>query len=158
VCKTPFEQGGYPTGSAVRRPTTFRLTRALLWLAVVSGSLSCEAVRAAPESPSLNEYVYPGDDLGAVYSPQATTIKVWAPTAKNASVVLFADATGQDSASIPMSRDPEGIWSATLEGDQDGKYYLLEITHHKAGADKATVYRVNDPYARNNGITGTATH
>lgn len=148
MSKTPFEQDGYPTGSAVRRPKTIRLSRALLWLASASSLLCCDAVRAAQESPSLNEYVYPGDDLGAVYSPQATTIKVWAPSAKNVSVVLFGDATGQDSASIPMSRDPNGIWSAKLGGDQDGKYYLLEITHQGAVADKATVYRVNDPYAR----------
>lgn len=105
VCKTPFEQDGYPAGSAARRPETIRLSRALLWLAAASSFLCCDAVRAAQGSPSLNEYAYPGDDLGSVYSPQAATIKVWAPTAKNVSVVLFGDAAGQDSVSIPMSRD-----------------------------------------------------
>ena len=29
----------------------------------------------------LDEYKYDGDDLGAVYSPESTTFKVWAPTA-----------------------------------------------------------------------------
>jgi pullulanase len=47
-----------------------------------------------------------------------------------------------------MSRDQDGIWSARLEGDQNGKYYLCEVTHRRNGADKPTVYRVNDPYAR----------
>jgi pullulanase len=105
-------------------------------------------VQAEQRPASLDEYVYPGDDLGAVYSPQATTIKVWAPTAGKVSVALFSDATTQDAALVPMSRDKDGIWSARLEGDQDGMYYLLEVTHQDGGAAKETVYRANDPYGR----------
>ena len=92
--------------------------------------------------------MYPKDDLGAVYSPQATAIKLWAPTAKAVSIALFTDATNDTVSSIPMSCDQDGLWSVTLAGDQDGKYYLYEITHQEADADKPTVYRVNDPYAR----------
>jgi hypothetical protein len=54
---------------------------------VACSFLSPQAHGAAQDPARLNEYVYPKDDLGAVYSPQATTIKVWAPTAKSASVV-----------------------------------------------------------------------
>ncbi len=148
MCKTPFEGSSPPTGSAAGHPETPWLSRALLWLAAGSSLLSCNAVQAEQRSVSLDEYAYPGDDLGAVYDPLATTIKVWAPTARKVSVILFPDSATQDSTSIPMSRDKEGIWSASLEGDQDGKYYLLEVTHQEAGTEKETVYRVNDPYGR----------
>ena len=97
---------------------------------------------------AFSSYRYPGDDLGAVYGPQETVIKLWAPTAKDVRVVLFNNATNEASQIIPMARNGDGIWSASLKGDLDGKYYLYEITHLAAGLDQPTVYRVNDPYAR----------
>ncbi|HUA37152.1 MAG TPA: type I pullulanase [Candidatus Sulfopaludibacter sp.] len=93
-------------------------------------------------------YCYTNDDLGAVYHPEATSVKLWAPTAKQVRLLLFNDATTESFQAIPMSRDPDGIWSADLKGDRDGRYYLYEVTLLSAGSVKPTVYRVNDPYAR----------
>src|ERR1700690_517029 len=96
----------------------------------------------------VSSYRYAGDDLGAVYGPQETVIKLWAPTAKDVRLVLFDDATHASSRIYPMTRAEDGIWSVILPGDMDRKYYLYEITHHEPGLDQPTVYRVNDPYAR----------
>lgn len=96
----------------------------------------------------LEEYLYPKDDLGAAYAPQATTIKLWAPTAKAVSIALFEDAATSACSLIPMVRDENGIWSATLQGDMDGKYYLYDITHAREAAVQPTHFQVNDPYAR----------
>jgi pullulanase len=74
-------------------------------------------------------------------------VKLWAPTATKVDIALFANATSEDFTAIAMSRDPNGVWSARIAGDQDGRYYLYEITHQN-GAEKQIVYRVNDPYAR----------
>lgn len=97
---------------------------------------------------SMDDYVYPKDDLGAVYSPQGTSITLWAPTAKSVNVFLFSDAKDPTSSTIPMSRDADGVWSARLEGDQNGKYYLYQLTHEQVGVGGTTIYCVNDPYAR----------
>ena len=35
------------------------------------------------------EYTYSGDDLGAVWSREKTTFKLWAPTAETAAVNLY---------------------------------------------------------------------
>ena len=117
-------------------------------LFVASSFLCRQALGAAQTSVTIDKYLYPGDDLGAICSPSATTIKVWAPTAKTVRVVLFADATTNTFSSIQMSRDLDGVWSAMLEGDHDGEYYLYEITQQAAEAGEPTVYRVNDPCAR----------
>ncbi|MGA9778640.1 MAG: type I pullulanase [Verrucomicrobiia bacterium] len=93
-------------------------------------------------------YVYTNDDLGAVYHPEATSVKLWAPTAQQVRLLLFDDATKVVFQAIPMSHDSNGIWSANLMGDMDGKYYLYEVTLLFAASTKPTVYRVNDPYAR----------
>jgi pullulanase len=93
-------------------------------------------------------YCYTNDDLGAVYHPEATAVKLWAPTAEQVRLLLFKDATNASFEAIPMSRDPNGIWFADLKGDMDGRYYLYEVTLLPAESNKPTVYRVNDPYAR----------
>lgn len=120
----------------------------------MSGTLSCmipNAVVAAPDDRSeggLSRHRYSGDDLGAVYGPQATAIKLWAPTAKDVRVLLFNDATDVSCRIIPMARARDGVWSASLKGDLDGNYYLYEITRLEEGSGKPVVCRVNDPYAR----------
>ena len=93
-------------------------------------------------------YGYTNDDLGTVYHPEVTSAKLWAPSAKQVRLLLFDDATNEAFQIIPLSRDPDGIWSAELKGDMDGKYYLYEVTHLPAGPARPAVYRVNDPYAR----------
>jgi pullulanase len=99
------------------------------------------------DTPDLSHYLYNGDDLGAVYGPQETAVKLWAPTAKEVRLLLFNDATDDACRNVPMSRDRDGVWSASLKGDLDGKYYLYELTQ-VSGSGKRAVYRVNDPYAR----------
>jgi len=93
-------------------------------------------------------YCYTNDDLGAVYQPEATSLKVWAPTAKQVRLLLFHDGTTESFQTIPMTRDSGGIWSADLKGNMDGRYYLYEVTHLLEESSKPVVYRVNDPYAR----------
>ena len=105
-----------------------------------------------PNAPSVNSnlftYQYPQGDLGAVFTPQATTLKLWAPTAAQVAVALFADAHGATFSSIPMMHDPDGLWSVTIPGNLDGKYYLYQVTLPGADGHEPTVVQVNDPYAR----------
>jgi pullulanase len=92
-------------------------------------------------------YRHPSDDLGAVYYPQATTIKLWAPTALNVQLALYADATAPGFSLQPMARASNGIWSVTMEGDLAGKYYLYQVTLPGLPGGQPTVVLVNDPYA-----------
>ena len=117
-------------------------------LVLLFGCFCFVVLQATGATDDMADYRYSGDDLGAVYSPQATVIKVWAPTAKTVRVLLFDDAVNQSYHIVPMARNSEGIWSATLEGDMDGKYYLYEITLLPPGSGRPTIHRVNDPYAR----------
>jgi pullulanase len=107
------------------------------------------SMRAAPQ-PDFDPYTfrYPDDDLGAVYTPTSTTIKLWAPTAKAVSIALFDNPTNRSGSSIPLACDYHGIWSAAIAGDLDGKYYLYDITRAVPGETRTTQFRVNDPYAR----------
>ena len=40
--------------------------------------------------PQFDElFSYPKNDLGITYSPESTTFKLWAPTAKSVSISIF---------------------------------------------------------------------
>jgi pullulanase len=105
-------------------------------------------VNAEPMKTSFNQYCYAGDDLGAVYHPQLTTLKLWAPTASAVSVKLFSSAESPNFELVPMAVDGDGIWTAKLGGDQDGKYYLYQVVLPGSGANSPVVNEVNDPYAQ----------
>ena len=97
------------------------------------------------------EYTYDGDDLGAVWTADGTTFRVWAPTAAAVSVDLYTGGeAGKDDLieRIPMTADVNGTWVAEKAGDLNGTYYTYEVT---VGGQ---VREACDPYARTTGVNG----
>ncbi len=97
------------------------------------------------------EYTYEGDDLGATWTAEKTTFRVWAPTAKAVTVNLYAGGTaGEDDLieQLPMQADVNGTWVAEKEGDLNGTYYT-----YSAEVD-GQVNEACDPYARTTGVNG----
>ena len=97
------------------------------------------------------EYTYTGKDLGAVWTKESTTFRVWAPTATAAKVNLYKSGTAGTAdliEQIEMKADVNGTWVATKAGDLNGTYYTYTIT--RDGADVEAC----DPYARATGVNG----
>ena len=97
------------------------------------------------------EFTYEGDDLGATWTPDATTFRVWAPTADSVKVNLYASGTPGTAdrlEQIDMTADVNGTWVAAKEGDLNGVYYTYEVTVN------GTVNEACDPYARTTGVNG----
>lgn len=79
-------------------------------------------------------YTYDGTDLGANYSQQSTTFKLWAPISKQVFLVL-------EQQPHAMTRSAKGVWQVTIKGDLDGySYHYL----HKVNGEWISVH---DPYA-----------
>lgn len=107
-----------------------------------------------------DEYTYTGNDLGATYTPESTTFKVWAPTATEVSVNLYA--TGSDSepeagligrGELEKLMEGEkwtGVWEILLEGDFKNNYYTYTITAGKQKTTKET----QDVYSVATGVNG----
>ena len=96
-------------------------------------------------------YTYEGDDLGAAWTKEATSFRLWAPTASAVSVNLYASGTeGTDDLieSVEMTADVNGTWIATVDGDQNGVYYTYSVTR------KGETVEACDPYARTTGVNG----
>lgn len=103
-------------------------------------------------------YAYSGNDLGAVYTPAATTFKVWAPTATEVKLNLYA--TGSDKeenaeslGTYEMSNE-NGTWVLSLEGDYKNVYYTYTVTAKSIVKSTVTTKETVDPYAKAVGVDG----
>ena len=95
------------------------------------------------------EYTYEGDDLGAVYSPEKTNFRVWAPTAERVAINFYEAGDGDCLIeSVDMTASENGTWIYEKAGDANGIYYTYSVT-----VDKNTEEAV-DPYAKAVGVNG----
>lgn len=97
------------------------------------------------------KYTYTGDDLGATWTKEKTTFRVWAPTADAVKVNLYESGTPDTDdlvEQIAMEQDVNGTWVASKEGDLNGVYYTYLVTVN--GAENEAC----DPYARTTGVNG----
>ena len=103
-----------------------------------------------------DEYLYDGDDLGAVVSEEGTTFKLWAPTASQVTLKLYLTGSDQEDPgdvvltedSFPMEKGEKGVWSISLPNVGHGIYYTYEVTT-AVGTEE-----IVDPYAKAVGVNG----
>ncbi len=112
-----------------------------------------------------DQYAYDGDDLGATYTPQATTFKTWAPTATAVKLNRYAtgsdnEAGAQDLGTVEMEKVMDGdswtgVWTATVQGDIVNTYYTYSVTAPKSikGGEEQTV-ETEDVYSVATGVNG----
>ena len=92
---------------------------------------------------------YEGNDLGVTWTPEKTTVKIWAPTAKMIEFRLYKDGkTGEAFHKTQLQAIGNGVWSTVLTGDYQGKFYTLKIN------DGEWLAETPDMYARCVGING----
>ena len=97
------------------------------------------------------KFHYAGNDLGALWSPDKTTFRLWAPTAQRVQVNLYK--TGNPDAQdlicqLEMRQDINGTWIAEQPGDYSGVYYTYLVSVNEELVEAC------DPYARTTGVNG----
>ena len=134
---------GYPEG-AIAKDKAYK---------VYFNGASCDVT--IPNTYSTEEfesqYTYTGNDLGATWSAESTTFRVWAPTAAEVFVNLYESGTAGAKdliKSVEMTADVNGTWIATVEGDLNGVYYTYSVNIQGKVAEAC------DPYARTTGVNG----
>lgn len=123
-----------------------------------SGKADVSITRLYDTEKFSQTYDYEGDDLGAVYTKESTSFKVWSPFAKSIKLRIYASGTpmsvnaslGNDTfTDYDMTKGEKGVWSKVLEGDQEGKYYTYIVTNALYTEKEAV-----DPYAKSAGVNG----
>lgn len=108
----------------------------------------------AAYAKKLDETVYTDTDLGATYTEDYTTFKVWSPAADDIKVCIYKTGSDEEEgfntiAVKPMKYSKSvGTWYVSLEGDYKNMYYTYKVT---VGDD---TYEVVDPYAKAVGVNG----
>ncbi len=155
--------------AVVMLATTFTLSGFSAFAAEIDEQVSSANAKSAAAMEIDKNYRYDGNDLGATYSPESTTFKVWAPTATEVAVNLYT--TGSDkengaeklgSYSLALTSDPTageasntGVWTVTIEGDYKNIYYTYSITTtNTTGTQKVTTYETQDVYSKAVGVNG----
>lgn len=143
---------------------TLALVVAMFSVAVISTSAAGNPYSDAAMALD-KEYAYDGE-LGAIYSPEATTFKVWAPLADK--VALNRYATGSDAeegakdlGTYEMTKlmDGEkwtGVWTYTVEGDIKNTYYTytIENPNHIYNSTDYVEHETQDVYSYAVGVNG----
>ena len=131
---------------------------------VGAGDYGVNTVYSQASEAIDNEYAYTKGDLGASYSPESTTFKVWAPTATK--VVLNRYATGSDDeegakdlGTLELTKLEEdgkwtGVWTGTVEGDIKNTYYTYTITAENTTGTATTTTETQDVYSVATGVNG----
>ncbi|MCW5966963.1 MAG: type I pullulanase [Blastocatellales bacterium] len=86
------------------------------------------------------------EPLGAIYIPDATEFRVWAPTAYRVTLRLYETPVGGHPRLINLTRRRDGAWDTTLLGDWKGAYYTYTAEGHDPRFDPNR--ELVDPYAR----------
>ena len=90
--------------------------------------------------------------LGALYTHQATTFRVFAPTEKSVSVVLYDEASSNEGRAVyALRQELNGLWDTNVRSDLLGKFY----TYLLDGNDPQHAREVLDPYATNSVANST---
>lgn len=100
-------------------------------------------LRVSRDPQFIQDHYYDGP-LGAIYSPEGTLFKVWAPTAKKVNLLIFDGYYGRPNIKIPMKQEEDsGVFQVKIEGDCHRVTYRYELVFH----DRYSLESV-DPYSR----------
>lgn len=96
------------------------------------------------------EYAYDGRDLGAVYTPQGTEFKLWAPFADRVELCLYENEDSEKAIPrfLEMEKQEKGVWHYRAAGDLHGQYYDYRIW------TKGEAVQTADPFAVGCGCNG----
>jgi pullulanase-type alpha-1,6-glucosidase len=125
---------------------------------ILRGQFAVSAVNADGDSVNATGLQIPGvlDDLffydgplGVEIDGATKTLRLWAPTAQAASLLLYDDSDPLTApAAMPMALDPStGVWSISGGPDWVGKFYLFEVEVFAPTTNLIETNAVTDPYS-----------
>ena len=105
----------------------------------------------------LDDLFYYDGPLGVDLSGGVTTLRLWAPTAQSATLLLYDGSTPAFAPmTVPMTEDPAtGVWSAAGGPEWVGKYYTYEVTVWAPSTGSIEINEVTDPYSMSLGADST---
>jgi pullulanase len=101
---------------------------------------------SSPILPHPADGIFSTQPLGALYTPEKTAFRVWAPTASSVMLYLYSSPVGGRPRYLAMVRHEDGTWDAVVKGDQLGIYYTYTVAGDDPRFDPHR--ELIDPYAQ----------
>ncbi|XP_010267259.1 PREDICTED: pullulanase 1, chloroplastic isoform X2 [Nelumbo nucifera] len=89
-----------------------------------------------------------GGPLGAVFTKEAVSLYLWAPTAQAVSAIIYGDSSGGVPLESVQLEEVDGVWSAHGPRNWEGCYYVYEVSVYHPSTLRIETCMANDPYAR----------
>lgn len=131
---------------------------------VIVARFEGDALRSATglQIPGVLDELFATDEpLGPRWAGGQPELAVWAPTARNVELLLFANSAnpaGEPARRVAMERSATGVWSALGRPDWRDQFYLFEVTVYQPTTQRLEVNRVTDPYSRSLATDGRMSH
>uniref|UniRef100_A0A0A9E174 Zpu1 n=1 Tax=Arundo donax TaxID=35708 RepID=A0A0A9E174_ARUDO len=165
-----LEHSGLPASVTQKFPfiscyRAFRVPSSIDVASLVKCQLAVASFDAHGKSQDVTGLQLPGvlDDmfaytgpLGAVFSEEAVSLYLWAPTAQGVSVCFYDGPVGPLLETVRLN-ESNGVWSVTGPRDWENRYYLYEVTVYHPTTSKVEKSLADDPYARGLSANGTRT-
>ena len=144
-----FCESGESNEFNINMKESLDLTKSYMITSEAYGDISVTFGAVYSSSEFEEAFYYDGDDLGATYSKESTTFKVWSPLAAEVKVLLYKNGyEGLAYEKVAMTKGDKGVWEATIEGDLNGVYYTYQFVHGTETTEAV------DLYARTTGVNG----
>jgi len=116
---------------------------------IIFTAMACNQTGFDPKDP-CSYPIYEGSDLGATYTPEKTVFKLWAPTANQVILRIYAEGMGGEALkTIPLKKAKQGIWQMHINDNLLNQYYTFQVQ-----VDTTWLNEVPGPYATAVGING----
>ena len=99
----------------------------------------------AEKQDTLNQY-YSNKKLGSFVENGKTYFRLFAPSAEVVWLVTFSDPEQTYGNEYDMTRDDDGVWETSIDGEQYGLFYGFRIRHYKNTGIENIICL--DPYAK----------
>jgi pullulanase len=90
--------------------------------------------------------IYSGKKLGSFVENGKTYFRLFAPDAEKVSLLTFGKPEQTEGKEFPMSRDENGVWEVSLDGELYGLFYGYKVCHPETPCIEDIV--CVDPYAK----------
>jgi pullulanase len=105
----------------------------------------------------LDDLFYYSGPLGATFENNGVAIRVWAPTAQSAKLLLFDNEKDRTPAATVAMSEENGVWRAEGGSSWAEKYYLLSVRAYVPSLGQIVESIVTDPYSVDLAVNGAKT-
>ncbi|KAI4346471.1 hypothetical protein L6164_007365 [Bauhinia variegata] len=96
--------------------------------------------------------------LGALFSEEAVSLYLWAPTAQAVRAYIYSDSSGGSPLEIIQLEEDNGVWKTKGPRSWEGSYYVYEVSVYHLSTLSVEKCFANDPYARGLSSDGSRTY